>query len=261
MVKTLLIILTALFVTLNSNAQTTAMQLKGNDCNGKAHDLFSDLDSGKVVLLHFYMPNCSSCPPVAKKIQIMANNVMLKYPGKIVGYAMPFENTTTCSYSTTWVNSNSLSNLYSPYSQGANQVAYYGGFGMPTVVLLGGKDHKVLFSTLSFSSSDTTFMKTKILEVLSVNDVEETPNNLNVFNISPNPANDNISILLELKENSNIIMEIVDLQGKIVAKISEEKNISNFKNSFNISNLVNGEYFVRLKVNDITTTRKLSIVR
>lgn len=73
------------------------MQLSGVDCNANTHDLLADLDAGKAVILHFFMQNCGSCPPPAKKIQAMANNILAMHPGMITAYAMPFNNTTTCT--------------------------------------------------------------------------------------------------------------------------------------------------------------------
>ena len=66
--KNLFITLTLLFTINffnNSHAQTV-MQLDRKDCNGAKHDLFADLDSGRAVVLFFWMPSCSSCPPPAK---------------------------------------------------------------------------------------------------------------------------------------------------------------------------------------------------
>ena len=64
------IALASFFVT--TNAQT-AMQISGLDCYDNSMDMFADLDAGKAVILHFYMPDCGSCPPPATKIQTMAN--------------------------------------------------------------------------------------------------------------------------------------------------------------------------------------------
>jgi hypothetical protein len=62
-----------------------------NDCSGANHHLFADLDAGKFVLLHFFMSSCSSCPPSAKRIQYMANNINAAHPGSVIGYAIPYE--------------------------------------------------------------------------------------------------------------------------------------------------------------------------
>jgi len=259
MKKLLLLSVALMFVFTISNAQTTAMQINGMDCNGINHDLFAELDAGKAVILHFFMPNCTTCPPPALEIQAMANNIMATYPGMITGYALPFQNSTTCEYTSSWVSSSGLS-LYAPYDSGAIQVAYYGGFGMPTVVLLGGKNHEILFSTLSFSTSDTTFMRDQILKLLSPSSVEEFPSEVTSFSISPNPAGNIASITLELKEASDVVMDIVDISGKKVAEIFGEKLSGVEIKQFNTTALPTGNYFVRLQVNGKYFIQKLSIV-
>ncbi len=90
--------LALMFVITISKAQTP-MQFSGVDCNGASVDMFADLDAGKAVILFFYMPNCGSCPPPAKKIQAMTNNINVMHPDMVKGYAFPFQNSTTCTYS------------------------------------------------------------------------------------------------------------------------------------------------------------------
>lgn len=258
MIKSILLSITLMSIFTISRAQT-AMPLSGMDCNGVSHDLIADLDAGKAVILHFFMPNCGSCPPPAKKIQAMANNILAKNPGKITAYAMPYENTTTCTYTSSWVSSNGLS-LYAPYSKGAEQVANYGGFGMPTIVLLGGKDHKVLFSTLSFSTSDTTIMRDKILALLSgTTGINEVPNIVSSFNVFPNPANENISINIDLKGSTNVLLDIIDVTGKQVAIVMNENQNGTVTKQFNTENLQNGIYLFRLQVNGKIETQKISV--
>ena len=259
MKKSIFLFLALIFVCTISKAQTTAMQLSGTDCNGVSHDLFADLDAGKVVLLHFFMPNCGSCPPPAQKIQAMANHIMATHPGMITAYAMPFNNTTDCSSTTSWVSSNGLS-LYAPFDKGATQVAYYGGFGMPTVILLGGKDHKILFSTLSFSTSDTTIMRDQILEVLGTTTVNELPSSIASFSIFPNPANDNVSITLDVKESAKLLVDVTDLTGKQVAVIMDENQTGAVRKQFITNSLPNSDYLIRLQVNGKNYTQKLCII-
>ncbi len=248
-----------MFVATISKAQTTAMNFNKMDCNGNQHNLFADLDAGNVVILHFFMPNCGSCPPPAQKIQKMANNVMKTHPGKIKAYALPYNNSTTCSYSATWVSSNGLS-LYAPLDSGAAQVAYYGGFGMPTVVVLGGKDHKILFSTQSFSTSDTTDIRDAILASLNSNTgIAELPSAVKTFSVFPNPASENVSINFDLNETSTVLIDITDITGKQVAIIMNEKQNGVVTKQFNTAALPNGNYFVRLQTNGKTITQKLNI--
>ena len=254
-----LLSLALMFVITISKAQTNAMPYTGTDCNGNTVDLFTDLDAGKAVFLHFYMPNCGMCHPVAQVIQAMANQINTTHPGMVKGYAFPYQNSTLCSYSTNWVSSHALSALYVPMVGGAQQVAYYGGFGMPTVVLLGGTDHRVMYSSLSFSASDTTAMKDSIMALMAATGVNNLPANVSTFNVFPNPANDHISINLSLNESSNIIIDVTDISGKQVDLILDEKQTGLISKNYDTNALPNGNYLIRLNVNGKTATQKFTI--
>lgn len=236
-----------MFVSTMSKGQT-AMQFSGVDCGGNQVNLFNDLDAGKAVVLFFYMPSCGSCPPVAKKIQTMANNINAMHPGMVKGYAFPFQNSTTCSYSSSWVSSNTLSTIYAPMDSGATQVAYYGGFGMPTVVLLGGADHRVMFSTLNFVTSDTTEMRDSILNLFnSTTSIQDLPSTVNSFEVFPNPAANLVTINIDLNQSSTMLIDVIDILGHQVAIVSEEKQNGLITKQFNTSELPNGLYFVRIQ--------------
>jgi len=257
MKKSILISIALMFVMSISKAQTP-MQLSGNDCNGNPHDLFADLDAGKAVVIFFFMPSCGSCPPPAQKAQAMANNVMLNYPGMVTGYAMPFNNTTTCAATSSWVTTSGVP-FYAPYSTGATQVANYGGFGMPTVVLLGGAapNRRVMFSTQSFATSDTTIMRDSILALFNATSIDDLPIGVNAFSVFPNPASENISINIDLKGTSNLLIDITDITGKQVAIISDEIQNGIITKQFNTTALPNGNYFIRIHVNGKTAIQKL----
>jgi hypothetical protein len=131
---------------------------------------------------------------------------------------------------------------------------------MPTVVVLGGADHKVLFSTLSFSTSDTTEMRNKILaQINGTSGIADLPSVVNAFSVFPNAASDNISINLDLKEASNLLIDVTDITGKQVAIISNEKLNGIITKQFNTSELPSGNYFVRIQVNGNTASQKLII--
>ena len=238
-----------------------ALQFNGLDCNGNSIDLFADLDAGKAVILHFFMPNCGTCIPVAQKIQTMSQTINATYPGMVKGYAFPFQNSTTCSYTSTWVSSNNLSTLYAPVDSGAAQVAYYGGFGMPTVVVLGGLDHQVLFTTQNFVTSDTTTIKEAILNMFQnangLNDINVTGDNFLLF---PNPANEFLNIGTIDKGISSLHVDITDITGKNVLSITNENFSSSSIDKMNTSQLNNGNYFVRVNLNGKSYIRKLMVI-
>ena len=237
----------------------TAMQFSGQDCDGNAVDLFADLDAGKAVILHFYMPSCGSCPPPASKIQMMANNINEMHPGMVKGYAFPFQNSTTCDYSATWVSGNNLSDLYAPMDSGAAQVSHYGGFGMPTVVLLGGSDHRVMFSSLSFSSSDTTEMRDSIMNLIEGTTGIANPGIVPAFQVFPNPADQNVSVNLNVKESSDVVIDILDVTGRQIALLMNEKQSGIVTKQFGTSSLSNGNYLIRMQLNGKASYQKLTV--
>lgn len=253
------ILSTLLFTSTALKAQN-AMDFSGNDCNGTYHHLFADLDAGNAVVLFFYMPNCGSCPPPAQAIQGMADNINAANPGRVKGYAFPFNNTTTCSYSMSWVTNNSIP-FYSAMDSGATMVAHYGGFGMPTVVLVGGSDHRVMFSTLSFSNSDLSIMQDSILALIaSTTAIPELPAGVSSFSVYPNPVSENVSINLALNDNTDLSIEILDVTGKQVVLVADEKNINgNYSKSYNTSALPDGNYMIRLNANNKSSIERIHV--
>jgi hypothetical protein len=249
-----------MFAVTISKAQT-AMQFSGLDCNGNSVDLYADLDAGKAVVLFYYMPSCGSCPPPAQKIQAMANNINATYPGRVKAYAYPYQNSTTCAYSSSWVSSNGLSAIYTPMDSGATQVAYYGGFGMPTVVLVGGADHRVMFSTLSFSTSDTIIMRDSILSLFTTTGIKDLPSAVSAFSVYPNPAADHITINIDLEESSDLLIDVADLGGKQLAVLMNEKQNGQVNKQYSLTELPDGNYFIRLHANGKTVIHRITVTR
>ena len=199
----------------NGIAQT-AFQFTGEDCNGKAVDLYSDLDAGKAAILLFYMPDCGACPPPASEIQEMANNVMNDFPDMIKGYVFPFLDIYDCPSVVSWVDDSHVP-FFTPMDSGEYQVAYYGGFGMPTVVLLGGTDHRVMFSTLSYLTSDTTIMKDSILRLFGVETaIEPVLDELKDLIVRPNPAYALISVSAAEMPIGEYVLTLVDINGAVM---------------------------------------------
>jgi hypothetical protein len=240
-------------------AQTTAMDFQGVDCNGNNVHLFSDLDAGKAVVLFYYMPNCGTCPPPAQQIQTMANTINSSHPGLVKAYAYPFQNSTTCSYSASWVTDNNLS-LYTPMDSGAVQVAYYGGFGMPTVVLVGGANHDVLFVTQDYNSSDTTTIRDLILNTFTASTPESE--NIHALNVFPNPANDWLQLTFTNATENETVIELVDLSGKTVLLQEKETLPSGLvSKELNVSELKPGFYLLRITSGSSITQQEISIIR
>jgi len=258
--KTSILFITLLWLSVYSvKAQTTAMDFQGVDCNGNNVHLFNDLDAGQAVVLFYYMPSCGTCPPPAQKIQAMANKINATCEGMVKGYAYPYQNSTTCAYSSGWVSSNGLP-LYHPMDSGAVQVAYYGGFGMPTVVLVGGTNHDVLWSTQNFVDSDTTTMRDLILNMACVAGVNENNEIISDLELFPNPANTSINVNFSVENNSNVKIELIDLLGKVILSRNEVAvQNGNVEQSFDCRELQNGNYLMKIKINDKVSIRKFVV--
>ena len=259
---TLILVLISLFKTQISNAQMTAMDFTMVDCNASAtHNLYSDLNLGKVVIIEFFMTSCSSCIVAGQTLENMKTNLLSQYPGKIKAYAFGFNNTYSCTTVNNWVTTNSITSV--PSDSGATQVAYYGGMGMPTIVIAAGTNHKLLGSPyIGFNISDTTGMASNIRNFLNgpvgINELNANISELNIF---PNPTSNEIKITFNLTEASNTVIEIMDVTGRIVKTLLNEKMSSgNFTKTFNVSNLDNGNYFMNLNTNGFISRKKISII-
>ncbi len=256
-----------LFLGLNFAAagftQTTAMDFDILDCAASSpHHLFEDLDAGKAVIVEFFMNACTPCVTAGGVLEEMKTTLESEFPGMIKSYAFAFNNTTPCSVVNTWISTNSFTSI--PSDSGATQVAYYGGMGMPTIVILGGgTEHLVLGAAYTgFSTSDTTIMADDIRNHFTELGFEEEFN-VSEFTVFPNPAKGNAAnISFTLSESSDVLLELFDLTGRRVSVVFNEKSISGeIKRAIDLSGLVDGSYLLRLNVNGEMTTHKLAVSR
>jgi hypothetical protein len=233
--------------------QPTTFNFHKMDCNGTMADCFADLDAGKIVILHLHH-SCSMCPPPAQKMQAMANNILANHPNSIKAYAFATDDLLTCSGSQAWVSSNNVM-LYAPMDSGAAITAYYGA-GMPKVIVLAGKDHRIMYNSGAFSTSDTTIIRDSILNRLNgttgITDMKKSTSNLSVY---PNPSSNQFSVSgYQFSENATI--QIYDLTGKEILHLP----ILNQKSEIvSTKNLPNGIYLLKVNANGIISEQKISV--
>lgn len=260
---TLAVAVLSVFTAETTVAQTTGMDFNRKDCDGINQHLFADLNAGNVVILEFFMNNCSSCITAASKINPMKSNILSQYPGKVKSYSIGYTNSYSKALVKTWANTNSVGSI--PMDSGSAQVAYYGGFGMPTIVILGGTNHALLGSPyIGFSTSDTTMMATDIRNYLNgATAIKENNSLISELSVYPNPANTEAKVSFNLKNNSHLIMELIDITGKVVVKLVDENVQSGVvTKTINTSNIATGNYTLRMSTNNgLFSTQKLSIVR
>lgn len=249
------------FFAQSSNAQTTAMDFNIVDCNGTPHHLYSDLDAGKAVIIEFFMNSCSPCVTAGQHLEAMKADLLAEYPGKIKAYTFAFNNTYTCTTVNNWITNNGFTSV--PSDSGAAQVAYYGGMGMPTIVILGGgTNHAVLGSPyIGFSTSDTTTMAADIRNFLNTSSINEEKNILSGLTAYPNPANQEVKVFFSLAQSSDIMIDVVDLTGRVVKVVMNEKEQKGeIVKTVNTADLAKGSYMLRVVANGMISQQKLTII-
>lgn len=245
----------------SSTAQTTAMDFNRKDCKGNIHSLYKDLDSGKVVILEFFMQNCSPCITAGKKLEDMKAKLLAQYPGRIKAYAIGSNNTYSCASNASWVSNNGFTSI--PMDSGAAQVAYYGGMGMPTIVILGGGiAHKVLGSPyIGFTTSDTAQMVADIKQSFKTLSVDPITNNIKSFQLYPNPVGTELNLSFDLTKDGALKVEIIDVSGKVIQLVAEANVVrGTFSYTINTSELDPGLYFIQLSSNGSIQQAKFTIL-
>lgn len=262
MKKIILLITTAVVLfDLSVNAQSTAMDFNLTDCNGSSHHLFSDLDAGNAVIIEFFMTSCNSCITAGQKLEAMKTDLLAEFPGKIKTYAFGFNNTYTCSQITSWITNNGFTSI--PCDSGAAQVAYYGGMGMPTIVILGGgAAHSVLGSPyVGFTTSDTTTMANDIRSFLSPSGIKETSLAVNSIDVFPNPANNKLNLTFELIKNSTVKIELIDITGRVISVLSNENLLSGkISKTIETASFAEGNYILKVSADEAVINKKINIV-
>lgn len=255
-----LLTLGCILAAVNSNAQMTAMDFNRNDCNGNPQHLFADLNAGKVVIIEYFMTSCAPCPAAGQKLELMKANLLQQYPGKVKSYAIAFNNTYSCSTVVNWVNSNGFTSI--PMDSGATQVAYYGGMGMPTIIIAAGTSHQLLGSPyIGFVNSDTTQMASNIRAFLNaqvgVKQNTATEMDLKVF---PNPSSNELHVNFSLATSSEVSMEILDMNGKLISTLTKEKmQAGRTSRSYPVSSLASGNYILRIKTDENVSQQKFTV--
>ncbi len=203
------LLLTLTLFAIHAKAQTTAQDWTKTDCNGINHHLYSELDSGNVVLLEFVMMDCAPCVTAAKNISPIIEKFKVSHPGKVRFYSMGYRESYDCEELNDWKQTNNLTHTILPGHKGA--VEYYGGMGMPTVAVLGNGSRKIFYKKIGYSSAENAKIEAAINNALASTSVAEQRNALN-FNIYPNPSAGKLNI--NMGDVKAEIIQVTDIAGR-----------------------------------------------
>ena len=253
-IKLLLLILFLSF-SKAGESQTIAQDWTKDDCNGVSHNLFSELDSGYVIMLEFVM-QCGTCIAAAADLNTIYNDFEISNPGRLKYYMIDYSSGFSCDTMTAWAHGINCTF----FLDGSHEVAYYGGFGMPTIVILGGVNHSVFYNSLGFNPTfDIQYIRDAIDLALVTSGV---PENAAIHSLSffPNPAGENVRINYSLTKSSDVRMVVLDVSGRIVLSLSLGNNSAG-ENSFQLetSMLSKGFYTLRFLSEESSTSLKFVV--
>ncbi|MEP6796136.1 MAG: T9SS type A sorting domain-containing protein [Saprospiraceae bacterium] len=221
----------------------TATNFTASDCSGVSHDLFSDLDSGKVVVICWVMP-CSACVSGALTTYNIVQSYASTYPGKVIMFLCDDYANTVCSSLNSWADAHGLSRA-ARFSNASINMTDYGDTGMPKIVVLGGADHSVLYNanyTVNASS-----LQSAIDGALTTTSIHDIGGVVSAFNLFPNPASASTDIKFNLSKDADINIELFNLQGELIHQIYNGRLSAGENNiPINVSAYAAGTYFVKL---------------
>jgi hypothetical protein len=210
--------------------------------------------------MEFFM-TCNMCITAGEQVEAMKSQLDAEYPGMIDFYQLGYTNSYSCASVTNWINSNGFNSV--PFDSGAALVAYYGGFGMPTIAVIAGSGHEVLYTDIGYTSGDTADMATAIhgfFNSTGVNQVAAAAAaTLDVF---PNPATTQFSLRLNLEQRAGVTIELFTLNGEKVSVLANEKmNAGLIQKTFDATAFIPGLYIVKTTVNGNSSFSRLNISR
>jgi hypothetical protein len=234
----LLFILLSVLTLNDAFSQPIAMDFSTNDCMGTNHHLFGEMDAGKVVILDFVMLNCAPCIVATNALSEIVSGYEASHPGRVRIYSFGFLNSYTCEQMTAWQNSNKYE--HSVFSGGEEQVAYYGGMGMPTIVVIGTNEHNVFFKTVGYSATLDDKIRTAIDSALqySPTGTGDMPADESRFRAYPTFFSDRITF----EAPSHGTIELTDVLGRITG-VYQVQNAD--VACINTENFLPGLYFIR----------------
>ena len=192
-------------------SQNNATDFTALDCDGVSHHLFSELDSGKVIVIAWVMP-CGPCGSIALDAYTASLGYAISNPGRVEFYLVDDFANTDCASLFSWADNFGMGNC-TKFSDPSIDMGDYGQIGMPKIVVLGGAGHYVYFNENSSTqniNSAIDLALTGAAVTSSINKKEEIIS----FHCYPNPSNGLFKINYSFKNKSDWKIEMYNLRRK-----------------------------------------------
>jgi len=246
-IKNVLLYIAVLILNIGiSFGQTNATDFNATDCDGNAHNLFSELDSGKIIVIAWVMP-CGPCGTYSLPAYVSVLSYSTSHPDKVLFYMADDYGNSSCQDLTAFATTYSMTES-AIFTDPVINMTDYGSNGMPKVVVLGGTDHKVYYNEKEGGIS-TQGVDAAIDEALGLsNGITENTNIKLKLRSFPNPANDVLNVSFELDRASELIFEVLNISGANVMKVKndEYKGPGIQTSEIDVSGLSGGSYFLKI---------------
>ncbi len=242
------LIASVLFISVLSAASAqTAVDFTANDCIGNSHNLFSTLDSGKVIVMVFVMP-CGSCVGPSYTAYNISQSYATTNPGKVLFYLMDDVPNTTCSALTGWATNNNIGPNITAFSNTNYDETDFGATGMPKVVVIGGSNHTIYFNQNNSAAGNSIAIQAAIdLALSEIAGVNEAASNTLSLELVPNPADGKINLSYVVTEHQVVTIQLLNSVGQMMNEMSNKNVLSGLNHwSFETNQLATGIYFVRV---------------
>lgn len=248
------------FLLFQAGYAQTATNFTCNDCSGVSHDLFTELDAGKVVVICWVMP-CGACVGPSLTTHNVVQSFATTHPGKVIMYMADDFANTNCNSLTNWAVNNGITNA-TYFSNSAIDMFDYGTPGMPKVVVVGDVNHAVFFNANDVVNGNAlqTAINTAITATLT--GIDESADPFGTTNLYPNPAGNMTSLSFTLKDAKAMMVDIYNATGEKVKELVYA-SLTKGLNTIEISTegFDNGLYFVKLSDGAVSTMVKLTVIR
>lgn len=239
--KTLKIFAWVLLV-LNYNSiftQTYATDFTANDCNGLSHNLFSELDSGKVIVIAWVMP-CLTCitDPLAAFAEVQ--NYAVSHPDKVRFYMVDDYANTNCSTLSSWAINYGMSDCVK-FSDPTISMSDYGVNGMPKIVVLAGLDHKIYFN----ENSSHQGIENAISQAINSTVINVEHSSILGPKIYPNPSKNNLTLEFSDFNIGKVKVEIINILGEVVFELNTNRYLTQENINIDITKFKNGVYILK----------------
>ena len=248
---------------LTSFGQTNATDATVIDSEGTSHNLFTELDAGKIIVIGWTMPCLGCAAPL-----LAAHNAVLPFvisnPGEVEYWITDDYADITALDIEAWATNNGMTNdTY--FSSTELDMGDYGQDGMPKVIVVGCTDHKVYYNKNNSptESGVTAAINAALADIanscpsVGLDEIEVSNFKLSCY---PNPASSELNVSFTVEPTQNITLEIYGINGALLKNITLDKsNATTQEVQIDVNDLTDGIYVLKIIDGKNTEVEKFQI--